>query len=803
MRLGFTVRSARFSILRIHSVRRSSPRSSPTPRSNALPGSFFGELRASNRPNLLVAEDLHWADQATLDLLRFLARRLDGTRTLLIATFRDDSLEPDHELRLLLGDLVNQPNVARFSLPPLSFEAVAQMAAASPIDPRALFDLTGGNPYFVAEILNSKRVEIPHSIRDVVLARTARLDPDSRRVLEYAAVAGPALDPRLMRLLHGHEVATEIERCMHVGLLRSTRDGVVFRHALTRDVLLGEMSAIRRAEIARRILAELVSHQGRSPNLPLLAHFAEEAIDPDAVMRYAIPAAADAARLGAHRQAVLQYDRALRFSEHISDADTADLLEARSFELHVTSLNDRAITDISQAIDLRRLLGDVARLGNDLRLRSRYLWIAGRNAEAETDALSALETLVTLGTSVELAMAYSNLAQLRMLSGRAPEAIELGNQAIDLATELDAPEVRLHAMTNVGTALVGKGEDGWVLLEQAAAIAGQLGLHDDVARTYTNRAFSALDQHQLRRAAACAREGIVYTDEHDVVSMKHYLHAVLATAQMEAGERTSPEQELSRLLNLPHIGIPTRILASTSLGLLRARQGEDARDLLDEALDIARRTGEFQRIGPVLAARAEAGWLANDLETTLREAQAGLELSTMSGNQWSNGRLGLWLCRAGGTIAPDLALAEPYRMEIAGAFDAAAVAWKQLGYPIQHARALAASREVDRLREALEIFLKFDARPDALRVTKELRRQGQTHIPKGPIDRTRDNPAHLTDRELEVLHYLGLGKSNREIAELLFISPRTCGHHVSAIFSKLDVHSRREAVSRAAELGLK
>jgi hypothetical protein len=220
----------------------------------------------------------------------------------------------------LIGDLQNQMNVSRIVLPPLSLEAVAELSVPAGLDPRTVFELTGGNPFFVSELTNEPGEAIPQSIRDVVLARAARLDPESRAVLELAAVAGPALDTRLLRSVHGRELAPELERCMHVGLLRSASTGIVFRHALTREVVLAEMSSLRRSDVARRILSELNRDDDRQRNVALLAHFADEAGDAVAVRRYAVAAAAEAARLGAHRQAVLQYDRALRYSADLDDA---------------------------------------------------------------------------------------------------------------------------------------------------------------------------------------------------------------------------------------------------------------------------------------------------------------------------------------------------------------------------------------------------------------------------------------------------------------------------------------------------
>ncbi len=762
---------------------------------------ILGELRGESEANILVAEDVHWADQATLDLLRFLARRLDRTHTLLIATFRDDSLGPGHELRLLLGELTNQANVARISLPPLSLAAVSVMAERSGLDPRAVYDLTGGNPYFVSEIVNARSETIPHSIREVVLARAARLDQESRVVVDLAAMVGPVVDARLLQTICQRDIAPDLERGMHVGLLRSTSDGIIFRHALTRDVILQEISAVRQVSFAQRILETLEADPARASNVALLAHFAELADDAEAVRRYAIAAARASAERGAHRQAVLQYDRALRFSQGMDDAEVASLLEARSFELHVTSQNDRAIEDISRAIEIRSRSGDARLLGDDLRRRSRYHWIAARGDEAEADALAALGALDTGADSVELAMAYSNLAQLRMLSQSSADAVELGQRAIEMARHLDAPHVVVHAMTNVGTALMQMDGPGLELLEEAAREAMRLGLHDDVSRSYTNRVFLLLQHLDLERTKTLALEGIGYTDEHDILSLNQYLRALHATALVESGAYDAAESTLVQLLAMPLLLAPTRIVTLTGLGLLGMRQGGNVEAVLDEALELAQQANEAQRLGPVRAARAEAAWLAGNPETALHEAQRGIDVVAPTGDRWLGGLLGAWIARVGGDVRTDIPMTDPFRLETEGKYLEAADLWHVLGHPVQEARARAATGDVDQLRSALQMLQSIDARADAARVSKQLRQSGVSSVPKGPRERTRENPAQLTDREMDVLRLLATGKTNREIGEALFISPRTCGHHVSAILAKLGVQSRSDAVTAARSLG--
>ncbi len=149
----------------------------------------FRELSGAWRPAVAVFEDVHWADEATLDLLRFLGRRIDRTRSLIIATYRDDEVGPAHPLRKVLGDLATTDGVKRHTLAPLSLEAVAQLARGSDLDPAALYGQTGGNPFYVTEVLAAGG-GVPETVSDAVLTRVSRCSPAAQAALEVAAVAG-------------------------------------------------------------------------------------------------------------------------------------------------------------------------------------------------------------------------------------------------------------------------------------------------------------------------------------------------------------------------------------------------------------------------------------------------------------------------------------------------------------------------------------------------------------------------------------------------------------------------------------
>src|SRR5262249_25509800 len=151
------------------------------------PQAVFAALRdelGSVQPAIVVLEDLHWADEATLDLFRLLGRRIETFDALVVATYRDDELDRRHPLRIVVGELATTAGIRRIELPALTHAAVAELAAPIGVDADELYEKTGGNPFFVTEVLATGMHDVPPTVRDAVLARAARLGPDARGLLE-------------------------------------------------------------------------------------------------------------------------------------------------------------------------------------------------------------------------------------------------------------------------------------------------------------------------------------------------------------------------------------------------------------------------------------------------------------------------------------------------------------------------------------------------------------------------------------------------------------------------------------------
>lgn len=762
---------------------------------------LLDELAAGSRPTILVIEDVHWADDATLDLLRLLGRRLDPLPALVVATYRDDELGPRHPLRLVLGDLATSPVVRRMVLPPLSSTGVRIMAEASPLDPALLYQHTGGNPFFVAELLAGDTSETPATVRDAILARVARLSDPARAALDAAAVIGVRGESWLAAAVLG-PTATALDECGSTGLLRAETTGFAFRHELTREAILAALAPQRLLALHCQVLAALRPAAADADMLARLAHHAEMAGDREAVLAYAPAAALRAAELKAHREAAAQYARALRWTIEGSSGERASLLDGLAYQCSLTDRYTEAVDAWNEALAIYRQVEDTRKEGQILSRLARPLWYLGRSPEAEGAATAALGVLGRLPPGPELGWAHSELSRLRMLAGQNEAAIDWAGKAISVAARVNDAGLLAHALNNRGSARVRLGDPGGRDdLERSLRVALEAQLDEHVGRAYTNLGGHALDTFQLALAERWLNEGTAYTLDHDTDTFRTCMQSWSTFLLMYWGRWTEATDQAALLLQRPDLSPLYRLQAWTVLGRVRTRRGDpEAADALDAALAIAGPTVDVDRRARVRAARAEAAWLAGD--PARAAAEAGIEYDAVVGysDPWLAGEMAFWLWRAGQlpTIPP---VAEPFAQQIRGNWAAAAASWQALGCPYEAARALADSDDEAVLRQALAEFTRLGARPMAASVTRQLRTLGARGIARGPRPTTRANPGRLTSREMEIWSLLAEGLRNAEIADRLSLSPKTVDHHVSSILMKLGVRSRIEAAQALMQQG--
>jgi DNA-binding CsgD family transcriptional regulator/tetratricopeptide (TPR) repeat protein len=793
-------------------------------------GALLSQLSAPGTLDIVVVEDVHWADEATVDLLRFLGRRLKGTKALVIATYRDEGLAPGHPLRLALGDLAGA--VRRVLLRPLSADAVRQLSAGGELDPARLYELTGGNPFFVTEVLAAGMHEVPHAARDAVLARAARLSAAPRELLDFAALLGARFDLLAIESLEPG-AAGLVDEVLASGLLAEDGLRVRFRHEMARLAVEQAIPAHRRQALHARIMAGLTA-LGWADDARMAFH-AEGAGNNQAVLRYATAAAKRAAELGAHREAFAHYERALRAAEALQSGTLpsktmARLAAAEDPELgddpagpggvsadvitraklydgmaREASLIDRwqdAADATSRAIGLWHQAGNRRREGDAMtRLSTVLRWLC-RGNDASAMAEAAIEVLTPPGPSAELASAYAERAMQQAGAGDYGQSLRLSDIAIEMAQALGLDAVLSDVLNTRGCVHTLGGGDATPHLREALRIAVAAVLQKQAGRGFGNLYTHYSKRRMFAEAEKVFTEGIAYCQDHDIP----------AYARCLRGERVALLERSGQWDEAVALG--ERLLAATatpsnrqdplmSLGLVRARRGDErAWECLDEAIANAEGSAEPQYIIAASLARAEARWLAGKPEIARQDAERAAEV-VERGSPWDRGGVAAWLRRTGSMRQPPGGeYAAPYQREADGDPERAAQEWTTLGCRYEAALALAETRDEQLLRAALATFT--DLRADAaVRITRQkMRRLGFKSIPAGPRSATKAGPFGLTRREQEILGMLRAGLTNPEIAARLFISPKTVDHHVSAVLGKLGVQSRKAAAAHAARLGI-
>ncbi|MDF2978301.1 MAG: LuxR family transcriptional regulator [Actinomycetospora sp.] len=719
------------------------------------------ELAAPGRPTVLVVEDVHWADEATLDAIRWVGRRVDGLPAVVVLTYRDGEVESP-VLRRLLGELQG-PAVHRVAPAPLSRAAVACWSGGTTLTTAELYAMTGGNPFYVSEVLAAGDGSVPATVVDAVLARVGRLEPPTQRHLEQLSVVPAGVGLPLAR------------------------------------VLLGDLEAVgERIRLNARVLAALLAQP--DPDPARVVHHAAAAGDDAAVVAWASAAAERAVRAGAPQQAAGHHEQTLARAHLLTPADHARVAEAYAWTQYHGDRPAAGAEAAATAVRLREGIGEPEPLAVALASLSVLQWADRRIGEALASGERAVALLADRGDSVARVYATTFLGTLLVNLDREEEAIARLDEALAMAERLGA-----HDLDGIGRVFRGRSAlqlgdpDGLADCDRGIALARAAADHQGVMIGYLNTVCGLWAVGRFDEVERYLDAGREYGRDREFRTLdlnrewfRHQLRLLRGDwDRAEEGLRAMRGEGLDRFA-VPH------------LARIAARRGApEAPDLLAEARPVSARAGNSFTTTATVLADLEQAWARDgtDAAGAIAAARAFLSDLRPRGHERHRGEVLRWLHRLGEPAAAFPGCPEEFAAGLRGDRRAAADAFARLGAPYERALELAEDGDLAAIGEALEVFDRLGAVPAAARARRRLRSLGARSVPRGPQAVTRAHPVGLTGRQAEILGLLADGLTNAEIAERLVLSVRTVDHHVSAVLSKLGATSRQDAVTRAERLG--
>jgi DNA-binding CsgD family transcriptional regulator/tetratricopeptide (TPR) repeat protein len=752
----------------------------------ASPADVFDALRTvlSEQPTMLVLEDLQWADEASLDVLRLLARRVETLPTLLVVTFRDDEIRRDHPMRTLLGDLATVRALTRIDLSLLTREAVVALAAGHDVDPDTLHTRTDGNPFFVTEVLAGEHREIPPTVRDSVLARVASLPTDAVELLELVSIVTPRAETWMVDEVHGDHAAA-LEACLGSGLVAVDDRGVRFRHELARLAVEGELLPQRRVGLHRDVLSAFQTNASASTDPAQLAHHAEAARDGLAVRIHSTRAARQASAVGAYREAAAQYQRALRFAAGLPDDERAELLEGRSRACYLADDQLDAIEGIRSAIECRQQQGARTHEARDLIELAGYLSCRGFDTEAKEAVERASSLVQNEPDGAAHAYVLEFRARMQICSSSLETCVELAERAIELGERFNDGFITEYAKATVGSAtMVVDAERGMAMLEAVVRRATDDGLYEVAARALNALGGRNIAHGRRDLAADYLDRAISYCTEHLQDLWRINALALAARNALDRGVWDQATDYSSAVVQDPRDSPWPHHEALLVLGLVRTRRGDPG---AKAAFDLAEAVGvpaeEIMAHVDLALARVEVAWTERRFADVDRLTVDAIDAARDRDDPTTVARFCFWRHLSQLEVDPTIEREPPE-------------------LPYETALSLLLVDDEASLRRSLDEFRRLGALPASRVAARGLRDLGVRGLDRGPRPTTRRHSAGLTAREAQVLELLAEGLRNLEIAERLVISRRTVDHHVAAIMRKLGARTRGEAVARVAELDL-
>jgi DNA-binding CsgD family transcriptional regulator/tetratricopeptide (TPR) repeat protein len=754
---------------------------------------------AGSKPTVLIIEDVHWADDATIDILRYLVPRTEWLGAVLVMSVRDDTPRRRDRLERLLAAVATTRG-HRLALSPLSPDAVSQLAAGTGNDVAELMELTGGNPFYLSEVLAGPPGDLPTTVADTVLARLHQVGDEARSGLELLSVIPTQVQLSLAEELLG-DAFESLAEAEDFGIIEIGTT-LAFRHELARRVIEASVSTLRRRTYHRKVMRAL---QGRTPlDVPSVVHHAVLAGDVETVVKTAPGAARAAAKAGSQREALTMFEAVLRYGDRIAPARRASLLDDYAWELYNAARFEEAVTAGAAAVEAYEQLGETVACGEALLSLSRHVYMTGRTDDAIQAVARAIELLEPVLPAPALANAFAQQGALLALTGRAEEAMGILVRAGELADQAQRPDLVALTLNYLGISVCDlEGPVGLGHLRHSLALALSHGEHEAAARAYTNLGEMLYRFGRYEELAHCITEGLAFTRERGFWSHAYNLEVHRCLLLVRHSHWQEAEVSLRRLVDTVNEPGMLYVYSVPVLGRLLARHGSpEAEMMLRSAWKRALEQRLVLGIAYAGIAYVEWAWLSGRPELDASIVDAVLAATHWRGCAPLRSEFLRYLARAG--WAPQQSLdpegPQPWTEALLGDWRSAATDWQALGDDYERALELAESQEKESMLQALSLLDDLGALSAAAIVRRRMKDLGMGPVPRGPSPATRANPAGLTRRQLDVLSLLAEGLTNAEIAAKTYLSVRTVDHHVSAIFDKLGVSSRRDAIAAARSI---
>ena len=662
----------------------------------------------SAAPVLLAIEDVHWADDATVDAVRYLARRIGGTPSVLLLTCREDELGRTHPFRKLLGALP-RAQVHRVAVAPLSLRAVTALAGGR-TDPQRLHRITRGNAFYVTEVLAAGGTGVPATVRDAVLARLAGLSPDAQDVVARLAVIPTRAERALAEQVSAGRLPALLE-AERAGVLAGDPGHVWFRHEIARHAVHSTLTPGELVAAHRDVLGALLEQA--VPDPARVVHHARAAGRTDVLLAHGPAAAAEAARTGAHRQAAETLRVVLEAGTALDAPLRARLLGDRAYSLYYLNRFEESFGTATLAVREAEPTGDPLALADALSVLSKAAYWARGPLAARAASHRAVELLEDSGDAVRLALAmadlarsYSNLATPGIVGEPGVTATDYGLRALTLADRLDRDDLRCQALFYVGSSRLGDGnEQGAADLDRAIALASPDPRLELKVRACVNASASAYRAGRFGDAERYVTLGLRLSERGEFFGGEYRLRLTRAAVRASSGAWDDAVADLRNLLGIP--GDPALMghLTRTLLARLLARRGEpDAADVLAGA-SVGPALEDVFVAGPLAAAAVELAWLRGDVAEMPALAADAIRCADDVGHRGTPSELCRYLQRAGHAVDPPAQPIGPWAPALAGRPLESAAAWAALGerYEAAVERSVSVDRaERDRGLRALE-----------------------------------------------------------------------------------------------------